>query len=222
MLKATSSVFRYGPHPVPQPITLDEYIELFKYYGVYEVVNGEVKELPDGGNNPLAPTFQALYDSLDTHVQQDELGVVATKTVFVLQVDPSSGMVKEAFVPFLAFISAERLREQRENFPDDRVYRVAPDLVIDAFPRLYEEAWYLRNPTHYFKLGVHLIILVDRKSRSATRLMDNQEGSYYIGPQADLIHDRLISDYDGSIKGFPVLPNWSIPLQELWDAEPGT
>lgn len=108
---------------------------------------------------------------------------------------------KKMRVPDVAFIGWHRFPDQ--ELPNDRVYRVAPDLAVDFLSEGNTPREMERKLDEYFEAGVRLVWYIDPRSRTAT--------VYTARNQATTI------DVDGVLSGGEVLPGFTLRLGELFE-----
>jgi Uma2 family endonuclease len=108
---------------------------------------------------------------------------------------------KKMRVPDVAFIRWERFPGGK--LPNDRVYRVAPDLAVEILSDGNTTGEMDRKLDEYFEAGVQLVWYIDPRSRAAT--------VYTARDQATAI------DVNGTLTGGEVLPGFSLRLGELFE-----
>lgn len=189
----------------PRRVTLDEYLEMLDDAG-YEVIDGELI--------PMTPQelessriAHDLYDALQPHVKNRKLGRVWMETVIGFEIDREGGWLRGSMVPDVAFMSAEHMKQQRDQFSNERVYRVAPDLAVEVVSPNDRFAAVLRKVARYLGYGVRLVWVIDPQNRVAFVYTPDQ-------PDGRALHEN------DTLSGAPVLPDWSIALREVFDAGP--
>ncbi len=185
------------------PITIDEYTRLYAADGPFEIIDGERK--------PLMPpvmihvlTVQALLFALKQHCDAHDAGRVFSETPFVLQYDQN--WVQGARVPDLMFIAAARWQQYVQSTPDwkSKPILLVPDFVVEVVSKhdLYTE---LQNKVdHYLRDGVRMVWVIDP---------NRQHAAVYSGNQ----YTPLTAD--DTLTGGELLPNFTIPLQMIFDVE---
>lgn len=190
------------PH---SPITLDDYLELIDEEA-YEVIDGVLIAMSPQ-HIKSSYTAHVIYNSLHPHVLKGKLGLVMMETVYALEVEPGTRWLKGSLVPDVAFISKERLRAHRDEYPDEQAYRVAPDLVVEVISPSDPFSAVMRKVKRYLRYGVRLVIVVDPVNRVVHVFTpENPSG--------------LILDENETLTGAPVLPEWSISIKDMLDAKP--
>ena len=129
----------------PQPATEPE--------GLYEVVDGQVREKPPMGNfeNFLASDLLTLLNSF---VKANRLGWAVMEPLFRL--DPEANLQRR---PDLAFISAERWPLERGR-PRDTPMDVMPDLAVEVISPSNSSNEVMRKVEEYFHAGVQQVWVV--------------------------------------------------------------
>src|SRR5262249_53619052 len=127
--------------------------------GLYELLRGELIEVP-GAKFEHGFLVGRLLTWLGTFVDRHGLGVVINNCAFAIAHDPDS-----LLIPDVAFVSAERLPGDEENW---EVYLGPPDAALevvspsDTAPEVHDKVLvYLEN-------GVRVVIVVWPRSRSVS------------------------------------------------------
>lgn len=194
-----------APPEEPRRVTLEQYLDLLAEAG-YEVLDGDLT-LMTPQELPSSDIAHVLYDSLHPHVTERKLGLLRMETAFALEIEPGTTWVKGSLVPDLAFISMERLRDQREKYPGERVFRVVPNLVVEVVSSSDRFSVVLNKVRRYLKYGVQLVWVIDPQNRVIYVYTPDQ-------PDGHALHE------DEMLTGAPVLPEWSIAIRTLLDAGP--
>ncbi len=206
MAQTTTDKTASPPQPT-RPITLDEYLELIDEEA-YEVIDGEpVAMSPQHLQSSVIG--RVLFLSLHEHVHPRKLGYVTMETVFALEVDQPSNWLRGSLVPDIAFVGSERLQQHKQQNPKEKgAFRVAPDLVIEVISPTDRFISVMRKVKRYLSYGVRLVIVVDPVNRVVHLFTPEKPGGVVLGENETLT-------------GAPVLPEWSISIKELLEAEPG-
>jgi Uma2 family endonuclease len=104
-------------------------------------------------------------------------------------------------LPDVSFIRWERFPGGK--LPDDRVYRIAPDLAVEVLSAGNTAKEMDRKLSEYFQAGVRLVWYIDPESRTAR-----------IYTSIDQMHEI---DTAGHLEGQDVLPGFSLRLGELFE-----
>ena len=180
--------------PRADRLTVASYLEKPESTRPMELVYGVVREppAPRYGHQALLTHLGAL---LDRHVRERGLGEVCVSPVDVVLDEPAALVVQ----PDVIFVAADRLSIVR-----DRVFG-PPDLVVEVLSpgtarrdRTTKLGWYRRY-------GVRECWLVDARKRSVE----------VIDLRAEVEGRRTIAG-DEPLRS-AVLPDWTIPVSELFD-----
>ena len=175
-------------------LTVAEYLNMSESMKPMELVYGVVREppAPRYGHQSLLTHLGAL---LDAHVRERQLGQVCVSPVDVVLDEPAALVVQ----PDIIVVARERLSIVRE-----RVYG-PPDLVIEVLSartarrdRTTKLGWYRR-------CGVRECWLVDTKRRSVEVV--ELQGAV----------ERRQTFTDEAPMRSAVLPDWTIPVAEIFD-----
>jgi Uma2 family endonuclease len=160
---------------------------------LYEVVNGEIKEL-HGGARQVQIAFY-LAHLLESFARPKKLGQAVTEMLFHLRDDAPERR------PDAAFISASRW-PLRRRAPSTNAWNVVPDLAVEVVSptNTFDE---IRGKTlEYFQAGVLMVWVVPTI---------HEEVHVYLSPT----EPRILTRAD-ILRGEPVLPSFELPLHELF------
>jgi Uma2 family endonuclease len=145
--------------------------------GLYEIVNGERKEIPHMG--ALAGLFASVLSHyLGTFALERKLGLVAVEVLFRLKPDGSTRR------PDIAFVNFDRIAAPAELFNDPAVWEVVPNLAVEVVSPTITADEIQDKLQDYFASGVQLVWVAYPRHRriyvyeSATRnriLSENEE-----------------------------------------------
>lgn len=179
--------------PAPGTATEAGLLALSDHTGrLYELVDGTLVEKAVG----LRESFlaAALIGILRAFVIPRNLGLVSgpdgTMRLF-------PGLVR---MPDVAFISWDRFPDRR--VPEEPIPDLAPDLAIEVLSASNTPKEMARKRREYFKAGVRLVWMVDRKARTV---------AVYTSP------DQFVTlDESQTLDGGDVLPGFALPLRDLF------
>jgi Uma2 family endonuclease len=136
---------------------------------------------------------------LNAHLEKSRHGIVLGESgsLWILP--------KKMRMPDVSFISMDRFPGRK--LPQDRVYRVAPDLAVEVLSEGNTEAEMNLKLDEYFQAGVRLVWYIDPCARSAR---------IYTGRDQEEVIDE-----NGILDGREVLPGFQLRLGELFDRVPG-
>ena len=157
-----------------------------------ELVEGTLVEKPMGFRESMLAMF--LGQILGPHIRQQNLGILtgADGSYEVLL-----GLVR---LPDLAFVSWDRLPNRR--LPEDPIPNVVPDLAVEVLSRSNTLAEMALKRSEYFRGGVRLVWEIDPRARTVR---------VYTAPEE---HEDLTAA--DTLRGDPVLPGFTLPLQQLF------
>lgn len=201
MAQAQSTRQTVPAQPGVQHITLDEYLALLDEAG-YEVIDGELVPMsPDALSSK--DVAHVLYDSLLEFVVRHKLGRVRMEAPFALDVDPGQGWVRGSLVPDIAFISTDKLRQQKALQPKVNAYRVPPNLAVEVVSPTDAFSNVERKVRRFLGYGVPLIWVVDPQNLFVRVYSPDRPEGHTLNQGETLTGD-------------PVLPGWSMSLAELF------
>lgn len=185
-----------------KPITLAEYSAMGGDHPV-EIVDGEVVILSPA-KRIQSVIEHTLFRSLDAYVLSHDLGEAWIETTFVLDVEAGTNWVKGSRVPDVAFVSKQKLAEHQTQYGDsDDPFRLVPEIAVEVVSPndFYSEI--NKKVSDYLYYGVQLVWVID--------------------PQLKTVRVHTPADPDGhtlhaaeTLTGAPILPDWSIPLADLF------
>lgn len=159
----------------------------------YELVRGELITMSPAGARHGAIAARLLR-SLANHVAKNQLGeVYPSDTGFVISSTPDT-----VRAPDVAFVTAARVADTPAYFPG------APDLAIEVVSPNDTFREIETKVREYLSAGTRLVIVVEPSLRVAK--MRTRHGT------AELT-------IDDTLTGGDVVPGWSLPLRDLFDAE---
>ena len=165
---------------------------------LYEVVDGQIVELPPMG---AYPTWIAslLIVPLGAFAQTQGLGRAVVEMLF--RIDPTTNLQRR---PDVAFVSYERWPRSK-RVPEDAAWHVVPDLAIEVVSPTNLAEDLLVKVHEYFRAGVRQVWVV-----------------YPVAAQVHVhespTHIRVLGRGD-ELDGGPLLPGFRLPLAELFEDE---
>jgi Uma2 family endonuclease len=182
-------------HPPPGTATEQDVLDVqARTDRLCELVDGVLVEKAMGFRESfLAITLSAI---LWGFVQPRKLGVV-TGADGMMRL--ASGLVR---IPDVAFVSWERLPGRR--IPHEPIPHLAPDLAVEVLSPGNTPAEMARKRQEYFAAGVRLVWIVDPVARTVT--------AYTVPEQFTVFSEEQ------TLAGEPVLPGFTLPLQQLFAA----
>jgi Uma2 family endonuclease len=157
-----------------------------------ELIDGVLVEKPMGVKESLIAV--AIIGFLGRFVNENGLGVVLGEGG-MLRLWP--GRVR---IPDVCFISWERI--PGNEFPDEPIPDLAPDLAIEVLSRGNKKKEMRIKRRDYFQSGVHAVWEIQPKTQTA---------EVYKSPTK-----RLRIGPDGALDGGTILPGFELPLKELF------
>lgn len=147
--------------------------------------------LPGGEHGRLV---MEIAVRLSVHVRERELGVVVAQSGFHIASKPDT-----VRGPDVAFVRAERIPAMGvpEGFFD-----FAPDLAVEVISPSNTAREVMRKVLEYLTAGSSVVWVVDPSSRTVT---------VYPGRE----HIRILDEKD-ELHGSPVLPDFRVPVSELF------
>ncbi len=179
--------------PAPGTATEADLLALSDHTGrLYELVDGTLVEKAVGFRESILAF--ALGGILRAFVIPRNLGLVSgpddTMRLF-------PGLVR---MPDVAFISWDRFPDRR--VPEEPIPSLAPDLAIEVLSASNTPKEMARKRREYFQVGVRLVWMVDRKTRTV---------AVYTSP------DQFVTlDESQALDGGAVLPGFALPLRDLF------
>lgn len=121
--------------------------------GLYEVVDGQVREKPQMGSFEIELAM-ILARLLDTFGRANELGRANTEMLYLLDRD-----TKLRRRPDVAFVSAERWGLERRA-PRTAAWDVVPDLAVEIISPTNQTEEDMRKVQEYFRAGVRQVWMI--------------------------------------------------------------
>lgn len=184
---------RIRMYPPPGMAIENDVLEAESRFGrICELIDGVLVEKTMGSRESLLAVYIARW--LGDFVDARDLGIVlgADGTLRILR--------SQVRVPDVCFISWQRLPGRQ--VPAEPIFAVAPDLAIEVLSPGNTAAEMQRKLRDYFAAGVRLVWYIDPATRSARTYTSLHEA-----------HDVY---EDGALSGGNVLPDFSLPLAELF------
>jgi Uma2 family endonuclease len=167
---------------------------------LYEVVNGQRVEVPPMGafETDLASAF---IEHLRRFARTRGLGRAVGEMLFLL--DREADLQRR---PDVAYVSYERWPRTR-RVPSTPAWDVVPDLAVEVVSPTNTASEVVLKVRDYFRAGTRLVWVV----------YPSAEVVYiYTTPTSIRVVDR-----SGELEGGTVLPEFRLPLAELFEEEPG-
>ena len=179
----------------PKLMTADELLRLPDDGQRHELVRGELRTMPPGGDEhgSIAGTFHV---SLGPYVRAHKLGrTYIADTGYRLTTDPDTVRAPDvAFVRRERVESTGRLRGYREGSPDLVVEVISPD---DLYTEVDEKV------AEYLEHGARLVFVVNPRRRTVARHRPGE-------PVCTLTEHDVLDGED-------VVPGWSLPVRDLFE-----
>jgi Uma2 family endonuclease len=178
------------PEPSVAPSARDE--------PLYEVVGGQIKEVPPMGAHENTMATDLAYFLL-AHVKPNKLGRVAVETLFVL--DKEKNLKRR---PDVAFVSYARWPRSR-RVPRTDAWDVVPELAVEIVSTSNSADEIVDKISEYFKAGCQRVWVI----------YPTQEQIYvYRSPTQNTI--LAMSD---ELDGESILPGFRLPLACLFERD---
>ncbi|MBI4482928.1 MAG: Uma2 family endonuclease [Acidobacteria bacterium] len=175
-------------------MTADDLLKLPRDNYKYELVQGElIKMSPTGARHGQLAV--RIARALGDYVEKRHLGVVcAAETGFKLFTNPDTVRAPDA-----SFVSARRIPggQVPESF-----WPLAPDLAVEVISPTDRFAEIQTKVKEYLDAGTRVVWVVDPKTRTVTVYRS--------------LEDVAVLTEKHVLKGDPVLPQFSLPLQKLF------
>jgi len=169
---------------------------------VYEILNGEVVELPPMSfhANKVASRLLGLMWS---HANANNLGEAVSEVLFRLPLERDRHRNRR---PDVAFVSFQRWARGKPESYRDNAWDVVPDLAVEVVsPNDFADEL-MEKTREYFEAGVRIV--------------------WHVYPRQRLVqvYDALTSvrvvGVGGGLDGAPVLPGLTVPLDQVFVSEP--
>lgn len=172
--------------------TVDEFIELPEYEGRYELIEGELVEMP-GPSYGHGLLTRRIFHYLDTYLTSNSIGMVLNNLAFELS-------PKNAPLPDVAFI----LQQRTVGVDYTKPFPGAPDLAVEVISRT-DEVFKLDDKVKaYLNAGTRLIWVINPNHQLVfvDRLGQNKP---------------LVLDINDDLDGFDVIPGFTLPVSKLFE-----
>jgi len=173
----------------------------------FELINGErIDKMPNvAGHTMMIRLFRRLIEAF---VDGLGLGYVFAESTYVLREKYDSNWVKGSRIPDVAYYEKDRLDAYMSEVEDwdQKPFLLVPDLVVEVLSPNDSYTAVDEKVDAYRQDGVRLIWLVDpaRKKVTVHRLVNIQ-------PE--------IKTRDTTLSGETVLPDFSVPLSEVFEGD---
>ena len=176
-------------------LTADELLRLSTTGGRYELVEGELFEMPPAGGVHGYAAMR-IGSLLDSYVSENQLGYVfAAEAGFILRRNPDTVRAPDA-----SFVSKDRLG--MGDLPSGYV-DVVPDLAVEVVSPSDRQGEVLDKVEEWLRAGTKLVWVIYPATRSAT--VHQSLGEHYDLTEAD------------TLDGAQVVPGFTCNIKELWD-----
>lgn len=177
-----------------QLITADDLLLISEAEGRFELIEGELHEMPPAGEEH-GEVGLGIAARVWMHVQEHSLGTAYnSETGFIISRNPDV-----VLAPDVSFVRAGRLPADRDR---RKFIEVSPDLVVEVISPSEHPGDVTNKVQRYLNAGVQLVWVVYPQQRSV---------AVY---RADRTWDSLQGD--DSLDGADVLPDFTLPLAELF------
>ncbi len=163
---------------------------------LYEVIDGQVVEMPPMGSYPVE-VASILFEHLGPFVKKAGLGRGIIEVLFRID-------AKTQYRPDLAYISYEKWPKGRRA-PKTQPWEIVPDLAVEVISK-NDEAWEVIEKVHrYFQVGVR--------------------GVWLVHPNLEIIHvyesftQIRVLTRDDELDGGAIIPGFRLPLTSLFEEE---
>ena len=174
--------------PVPDPMTLEEFLE--NDLEGYEYVKGELVPMPPA-TMIHGEISSKLHIRLGLHVQENRLGqLYIAETTFQLD----DRVVK----PDIAFVSTDRLPENREKGAP-----ISPDLAVEVVSPSDKHYDVTEKALAYLRSGTRLVWVVEPVAK--TVMVYRSET------------DFTVLNYEDTLTGEDVVPGFACPVAQLFE-----
>ena len=157
-----------------------------------ELIDGTLVAKTTGFYDGVLTT--AIIGSLIGFVQENKLGIVCGIT------GPLRILPGQVRVPDACFVAWERFPDHR--LPEVPIPSVAPDLAVEVLSEQNSKGEMRRKLQDYFTAGVRLVWYVDPQTRTASVYTSSEHCTVF--------------DENGVLSGGDVLPDFELPLKELF------
>ena len=177
-------------------ISQDEFVQHLTEFGHAELVGGKIKIMPLT-NYTHASITGNFYSALRDHVRQRKLGKVFVGDVGI-HIKADKPTTRGADV---AFISHERMAQVTSQVFLD----VAPELIIEVISPGNEWNDVFEKINEYFETGALLVWIVEPMFKQVRIFTSSR-------------HTTVVaSDTNDTLTGGDVLPDFAVPVAELFD-----
>jgi Uma2 family endonuclease len=192
------------PESAHLPVTVEAYLEILDNTPA-EVINGEIVPMSPPQLKHIRVAHR-LYDSLNAHVTQKQLGEAFIEAPYLLDADDRTGWVGDARIPDVSFIAGKRFQAHLDKYGEAGPIRLAPDIAIEIVSPTDKFSEVLDKVALYLQYNVRLVIVFDPQSRRTYKFTPDNPGG-------------MLLNYSDTLTGDPVLPSWSILLSDVFGAE---
>ncbi len=159
----------------------------------YELFDGELMEMSPSGARHSSIALR-IDGHLGNYVAQHRLGkTYGADCGFVIRRNPDTVLSPDA-----SFVRRERVVDVDEFFPGH------PDLAVEVISPSDRYMDVEAKVARYLEAGTSIVIVVNPRKQSAT-ITTRQDATTVAS--------------DGALTGGDVVPGWSLPLRELFEAE---
>lgn len=165
---------------------------------LYEVVNGQIRELPPMGAFEIR-LAKLLLVPLDTYGINNDLGEAYGEMLFLL--DAKAKLERR---PDVAFVTYQRWPKGK-RVPESAAWPIVPDLAAEVVSSSNTWNEILEKIADYFRTGVQLVWVVSPVT---------EQVYVYTAPDAN----RILNKND-ALDGGDVVPGFTLPLAQLFGDE---
>ena len=174
--------------------SVEEFMRLPDDGRSYELVDGELVEMPQGPSFKHGAIVRNLFRSLDRFVTDHGLGTILSDTAFSLN-------LRTARRPDLGFISQTKLATITD---EDIAVPFPPDIAVEVISPTDEWSMIGKKLLDYNAANVPLIWLID----PTTQIISVYRIATGLKPHGFDINDRL--------DGETIIPNYSIAIADIF------
>ena len=182
-------------------IALDDFLKIYSDQPI-EVVNGEIRNIspPEFRHVRIA---RDIFRALDSFVLESKTGEVFIEAPYVLEESDDQNWVRGSRVPDVSYVAAKRIEAHLEEHGEAGPLRLALDLAVEIVSTNDSYTAVQQKVADYLRYGVRLVWVIDPQRQTiAVHTPDNPDGH--------TLHA------DDALTGDPVLPDWSLPVANLF------